>query len=458
MRRKQDKYKAPSKVDALAQIARGGTTNPSADCRITITESSAGNDIGGSCSHNSKTGKTSSLTIPKPKTAMDRWIALHEMLHSRYSARVTAKQMAFSAQIAEDILIHYCAQRNLKTPDFLRADGMTTALLGIREAQASTAKTGQIGTMARGIFLRSILLAENVAHGGTPQMRDGYRRTIEASAKQEKYLWLESERLERVKMLARRLSNRLGELEEKPRNAKRKTAVDETRELLIEAVRVMIEEPVKTKTKTKSAGNGEGEEAPKIKGEFGERGTVRPKFELSERCRQSRNTLTRTITASGSKLRRRNVAGIATNPTGRVFTRSTRSTAPSAIMLDLSSSMKWGADRLMRLCHALPETTVYGYCDEQFGKHGNDGSVFVLAEKGRRVSALPPTIESFGNGTDLQAVQQLCKHRGDIVLVSDLHFCGQDNRATMEAHRIVESTKRMRVITSSDAYLQELEA
>jgi len=120
--------------------------------------------------------------------------------------------------------------------------------------------------------------------------------------------------------------------------------------------------------------------------------------------------------------------------------------------------MKWGEERLMRLCHALPETTVYGYCDEQFGQHGNDGSVFLLANKGRRVSALPPSIESFGNGTDLQAVQTLVKHKGDIILVSDLHFCGQDERATMEAHRIVESTKRMRVVKSSDAYLEELGA
>lgn len=128
---------------------------------------------------------------------------------------------------------------------------------------------------------------------------------------------------------------------------------------------------------------------------------------------------------------------------------------PTAIMIDMSGSMAWGKEELEEVCRLLPSCTVYGYSNWHRSSK-TDGTIFLMAKNGLRVDSAPPS--GGGNGCDLQAVRKLLTHQGNVVLVSDLGFCGQTQERTDEAFRLVRmhDKTRLKVFDSTQGFIQFL--
>lgn len=133
-----------------------------------------------------------------------------------------------------------------------------------------------------------------------------------------------------------------------------------------------------------------------------------------------------------------------------VFTRRKQvNKPPSAIMLDMSSSMSWSREQLAEMCAILPSADVFIYSNKNHRGAACDGTIERIASKGRRVGEMPRT--GGGNGCDLQAMEKLLSFKGNVVLVSDLGFCGQGSAAEALALDLVYRNvgKRLTVCDSS---------
>ena len=383
------------------------------------------------------------------RDAHSRIIHAHELMHSRFSSGAKCGTMAH--QIAEDCLIHVAAAlsdtygNGGAVPHLWRdalAVGLTEARSGfnvVRSGASGALRTHARATALRAAYLPFIAMARR--HEGCKRLtRTSDRMRLIASrvlcadrppalySEFESALWCAASRV-LATVRKRRISKPLRE----------SLAAD--RERLYALATALIEDP-----KVAPPPEDPRPMAP----EEGE-GVHYMEPPLTAPCSPPLSGMRRVPMASGARIRTHRLAAVATGAESRPFAARIRRPDVSAVVLDLSGSMRWDDASLARLCAALPRTNVYGYCDHSPRGKRVDGTILRLAASGKRVGSIPRL--SNGNGCDLQAVELALRHRGRVVFVSDLGFGGQSPERTDKALALLRANPRVQVVPSRDAAL-----
>lgn len=414
-------------------------------------------------------GRVRALAAPAhARTAHARIIHAHELLHSRYSA--DAPTTTYAHQIAEDCIIHVAAYRLAEltrgergTVPHLWRDALAVAVPEARGAFntiRNSAPGSETHSHARGIALRACYLPYVAMRATSAACRSNDAST---------------ERLWRAHTQTYRIGERVLQRDRRPdllydfdyyvaqaasllaswrgkgraRMPKRtRQQLRQARELAYGAATALIEDPAPvgaaydaTSAPPPQLGDGVHYLTP----------------ELVAPCSSPLSGMRRVAMPAGARIRTHRLAAVATGAESRPFTTRIRRPDVSAVVLDLSGSMRWCDESLAKLCAALPRTNVYGYCDHKPSTNmGADGTIIRLAADGKRVASIPQL--SHGNGCDMQAVELALRHPGRVVFVSDLEFGGQSTARTQRAHELLRANPRVQVIRSRDDALAAFKA
>jgi hypothetical protein len=97
-----------------------------------------------------------------------------------------------------------------------------------------------------------------------------------------------------------------------------------------------------------------------------------------------------------------------------VFSEKARRKGKGTILLDMSGSMCWNQERLLKILDAMPNATVIGYGS----RNKNEGTIVLLAKHGRTVAGIPYVGSS--NGIDGRALEyMITNHRSPYYFVTD---------------------------------------
>ena len=452
---------------------------------------SQANPAGGMCSHRKSKGKytTAEISVPTGMDDRDLVIRWHELMHAKYSVN-TPHCGSISANATEDVIIHLT--------------GLSVSEFGIKFGHLfrSMAKVamgdinGNIAPSMRASNSIRKLMMENMAHS------QFYRSVFLRGFSLLMLVRLERDYLNfNTKRLAHLITEKVIKLaEEKPdtnefwagfesnlHNQGRSlceydsflahscwtnepmrcftnqiialskriaVAVDRKQTRLFNRHHALLSALIKAFVDNPQVGKIEGKAEKMPKGMLGSSTKRRVKYVeniLTHKCCTAMAPYA-SPSSTGSGIRPDRLSkAVFGYPS--VFTRRKQvNKPPSAIMLDMSGSMSWNAKQLADMCAILPSADVFIYSSK--GKRGDigtcDGTIERIASKGRRVGEMPKT--GGGNGCDLQAMEKLLSFKGNVVLVSDLGFCGQGADAAALAQKLVDENKgrRLTVCESSE--------
>lgn len=139
----------------------------------------------------------------------------------------------------------------------------------------------------------------------------------------------------------------------------------------------------------------------------------------------------------------------------------TKRRPPVAILIDASGSMHIDHATLRRIVELSPKSV----CAYYYGMDDNEdepyacGDLVIYARGGMRASELPEQ-KGAGNEIDLHAVRWLLAHPGDVVLVSDLVFCGgarhEEYQLALDLVVAARERGKLTVLPSADALIEYL--
>ena len=451
---------------------------------------SQANPAGGMCSHRKSGGKfkTAEISVPTGIDDRDLVIRWHELMHAKYSVN-TPHCGSMSANTTEDIIIHLrgLTMNGFKTKFGHLLKSMTRVAIGdingnidpsmrasnpIRKLMMENMAHSQFyrSVFLRGFSLLMLVRLQNVWTNGASKL--AYLIT-------EKVIKLAEEKPDTDQFWAQFESN----LHNQGRSiceydsfishscwtnepmrcftnqiialSKRiAVAVDRKQTRVANRHHGLLSALIKAFVDNPQVGKIEGKAEKMPKGMFGSSTKRRVKYVeniLTHKCCTAMAPYA-SPSSTGSGIRPDRLSkAVFGYPS--VFTRRKQvNKPPSAIMLDMSGSMSWSAKQLADMCAILPSADVFIYSNK--GKRGDmgncDGTIERIASKGMRVGEMPKT--GGGNGCDLQAMEKLLSFKGNVVLVSDLGFCGQGADAAALAQKLVDENKgrRLTICESSE--------
>lgn len=146
-----------------------------------------------------------------------------------------------------------------------------------------------------------------------------------------------------------------------------------------------------------------------------------------ERCampKYSKGIMGKKRIATNMGRRPRRIHRMLTDPSMRVFDRTTKGTG-GMVIIDASGSMSFTTEQIHEIITHAPGATVAIYSDKG---HGNATNFWIVADKGRMVENVENCDYGHGNGVDFPAIQWGVKNRRNtkapLVWVTDGGVCG----------------------------------
>jgi hypothetical protein len=387
-------------------------------------------------------GKVSRIVVPSGKTAYERTVRLHELIHAQRQpkpSRAEAKRMTSAAyQAVADALVHTVDWPSA-LPRQANRDALATALTDLRHCKdlVRAAAMGDCGSWNRLVCscLRSLAILRTANHASTN------RGANFCDARGRAYDLLD--KMTGGVNLRRALRSVLDTVAQcHPSTARRRRGRLPSLAKRRAKYQAEAEKQLETLFRYPPPAEGEPSLPDKLPGGRLPGGRTRADtlFTIVELPRtvetDPHNRGERAASAGARIIPSRLARSVANNSTRGLFRRRVRLQGGS-VLIDASGSMYPSQEVLIRLCLAAPAATVAYYDGD-----GTRGTLHIYALDGTRYDGETIPLVGGGNDVDLPALQWLLRQAAEPrFFVTDEEFCGGRAGEAQSAHCLLDGAK-----------------